>query len=1191
MLRLYLLGSFQMERDGQAVPTSVWARPRDRALLKLLALQRGHVIPQDRLLDQLWPQLDGAAAANSLHVALSRLRRVLDPDRGALAAESLVRRSGSGYLLAADARIWVDAEEFRRLVAQGRQWQRRAAWAPAIGAYRAAEALWRGEPLEEDGAALWAVGPRAALRESRLTALADLADCLLRQGAAAEALAVAEQGLALDQPREAFHALAMRAHAAMGHVAEALRAYDRCRRALADELGADPGPALQALYERLLRDETLGDLAAWLAPHPARADAVAQGSASAARSGSGSRQGSVWLPGADGSQLPLVGRDAPLARLDGAYTAAENGAGSIIFVHGEPGIGKTRLLDAFAARVAARGARVLSARCYALERDLPYAPLTEALTTFLLQRADPAEVAAAVGRWGPQLVGIVPTLADLLPDLPARRPMRADAAQPGTLTAGVLAGLAHLVDALGARAPVLLMLDDLQWADPSTIHCLHYLGRRLGRMPLLIVGAYRTGEAEPGTPLGRLFDELARDPAPPPALALGCLEPAHVDALVASAVGTQRHAGELAARLFRRTDGHPLFLVETLRGWMAESGPTAATPDLPATLRSAILGRARQLDAPTQAALVALAVAGRGFTAPLLARLLDVPEVAALAALEALTTRQFLRAVAGGVAYDFRHDLVQETLYAEVPAARRRFLHGRAAESLEALTRERRGALDPLAGELAHHTQLAERWEDALRYALLAGDHARESFASREALAHYQRAAEVAVHCPPEVAAAAQADLLERLGQAHADLGDHDAAIERFSALRDLLRLSGDRPREARTLVALAEAYFWRHDLMTAQEQAAAALALAQTLDDPALIALARLPASNTAMARGQVDVAEENCAAILDLLDTLPAGAPGVAVAAPALAGVRLQVLGWLGLAHEFRADYARALPTIEASLRQGRELHNPFIVGRSRFALGLSLGNQGRYEEALAVFHEALRLAEEAGDRYWRPRLPNCIGWIYAELGDEEAAREWNLRSLPLARETGWLEAEANARVNLGADFVRAGQPVAAREHFEAATALLARDEWFRWRYRMRLLIGLGLLALYEGEPERALAFAGEALSLTALSGSRKHQARAHLLAGQALRSAGAPADQALAAYQQALDLARTIQHPALRWQTEYALADLHASLHYEEAAASHQAAAAAIIAATASAIRDPALRRSFLAQSAVPIPLPRG
>ena len=138
-LRISLLGPFRVERDGQVIPRHEWARPKDRALLKLLALDRGHLLPQDRLLDALWPDLEPASAANSLHASVSRLRELLDPT-------PLIRRDAAGYTLAATDAVRVDVEVFRRLLGQGRDGRRRGAWAPAARAYRAAAALCRGEP-------------------------------------------------------------------------------------------------------------------------------------------------------------------------------------------------------------------------------------------------------------------------------------------------------------------------------------------------------------------------------------------------------------------------------------------------------------------------------------------------------------------------------------------------------------------------------------------------------------------------------------------------------------------------------------------------------------------------------------------------------------------------------------------------------------------------------------------------------------------------------------------------------------------------------------------------------------------------------------------------------------------------------------------------------------------------------------
>ena len=151
MLRIYLLGPFRVEHNGQSIPPQEWARPKDRSLLKLLALERGHLVPQDRLLDLLWPDLTPAAAANNLHVAVSRLRKVLDPLLPSTTSTSqVIRREEAGYTLPADTPVWTDLEEFRRRLGQGREWRRRGAWAPAVSAYRAAEELYRGDLFEED---------------------------------------------------------------------------------------------------------------------------------------------------------------------------------------------------------------------------------------------------------------------------------------------------------------------------------------------------------------------------------------------------------------------------------------------------------------------------------------------------------------------------------------------------------------------------------------------------------------------------------------------------------------------------------------------------------------------------------------------------------------------------------------------------------------------------------------------------------------------------------------------------------------------------------------------------------------------------------------------------------------------------------------------------------------------------------
>jgi tetratricopeptide (TPR) repeat protein len=373
----------------------------------------------------------------------------------------------------------------------------------------------------------------------------------------------------------------------------------------------------------------------------------------------------------------------------------------------------------------------------------------------------------------------------------------------------------------------------------------------------------------------------------------------------------------------------------------------------------------------------------------------------------------------------------------------------------------------------------------------------------------------------------------------------------------------------------MADAHFFRHDFARADETVAAALALSETLDDPGLRVGAQATATSIAMAQGRTDEAGRRCDAVL----ALTGWQPNVASEEdPVVAGARLGTLGWVGLLRTMQGDSARATPAIEASLRLGQELHNPFLTGRSRFALAMSLGNQGRYDEALATLREALRLAEEAGDRYFLPRLLNTAGWVYSDLGDLRQAEDWNRRSIAAARETGWLEAEANARVNLGADALRRGDAAAAREELAQAAALVDRDGWFTWRYRLRLLVGLGELSLLEGNPDQALAFARDALVRAEATTSRKHAGRAWLLIGQATLAAGGPGEEALRQVERAHALARATGNPPLLWASGVELAGLRARLGREAETEVLQKQLRASVDAVVGSVQDAALRNSL-------------
>ncbi len=1184
MLRIFLVGPFRVELDGQVLPPRAWARPKDRALLKILALEQGHLVPRDRLIELLWPDLPPETATKSLHVAVSRLRRLLDAGLSDAAnVASPILWDSAGYRLAADSAIWVDLHEFRRLADQAREGSRREEWPAAILAGRAALALYRGALCEDDPDCEWAVGPREQVRELHLALREGLADALIRQRSFSEAVDVCERGLSDDPTREGLYAPLLRAHEAAGHLSEGLRAYERCRRVLADELGVDPGPEVRAIHERLLLAEGRRSARYWKEPTNV---STPRSKRSAFFTASPLRPSPPHL-------FPCVGREAELEILLAQLDRAGRGEGRLIFIEGEPGIGKSRLLDEFGRLAAERGAGVLFARAYEMEQDLPYSPVVEAFSAFFRTAVDPAEVAGALGQWAPQLGALIPTVHEVVVGLPRHQALRPDAER-----AALVAGLTHLLLGLARRRPLALQLDDLHWADVSTLQWLHYLTRRLPGEPVLVVGTYRTGEVDSDHPLQRLRSSLARDRSEPGLLDLGCLTVEQVAPLIAQAAGSAARGRALAARLHRETGGHPLFLVETLRtlqdtgvlrldrpAGRVERGIASRAFDraeasadrlpIPQSLAEAILWRVRRLNEAQRRLLAVAAVCSRRFTPELLAGATGLGTDAVAEGLEALATRQFIRPSSTGRGFDFRHDLIQEVVYRDLGTDRRRVLHGRIAEALEALADGSPRFLREAAGELAHHHREAERWARAFDYSLLAGDHARDAFAPREALAHYRRAAEIAAHRSLALDDAGRAGLVERLGRSHADVGELVAAVGHFEELAELARARGDRPLVGRALVALADAHFFRHDFARAEDKAAAALALAETLDHRGLRVGSQATYASIAMAQGKTDEAERHCDAVLALTGWQPTD---LGEEDPVVAGARLGTLGWLGMLRTMQGDNARAMPPIEASLRLGQELHNPFLTGRSRFARAMSLGNQGRYDEALATLREALRLAEEAGDRYFLPRLLNTVGWVYADLEDVRQAEDWNRRSIAAARETGWLEAEANARVNLGTDALRRCDLAGAREELEQAAALVDRDGWFTWRYRIRLLVGLGELALLEGDPDGALSFARDALARAEATTARKHAGRAWLLSSRAMLAAGARAEDVVRQLEQAYALARATGNPPLLWASGVELARLRTRIGQEADAVALRQELRSSVDAVLGSIHDETLRSSL-------------
>ena len=559
------------------------ARPKQ--VLEILLAARGHRVATDRLADLLWPRQRPQDAAGSLQTFVSALRRHLTPDRQR--ARQLVVTEAEAYRFATGL-VDFDLDRFDGLV-------ERSAGEPTRAARRSLEqalALARGELLEDEPHALWAQDLRGTYQGRVLGAHLDAADAALAELDYAAALAHTSAAAALDPFSERAHRTMMLALYALGRQHEALQAYRRFRDRIDRELGLEPTAETRALESAILRQQ---DVRA-LVPRP------------------------IERAHQDAGERPvrLLGRAGELGTLERATRQALAGSFALLLIEAEAGLGKTRLLDELAASLA--GVCAGRASCSELERHLPYVPLAAALRDALTEAELTKQHRAALGKIMPELTPAGPS---------------AEFAEIDVLEA--------LVDVLSEHAPLVLFLDDLQWADRETVTALGYLQRRGAVIPAALVTAVRTEDAPPG--------HFARRLKPDTTVRLEPLTP-----------------GELAPLavpdLHESTGGNPRFVAGTVT--------SGSSGELPATLAETILARCQSEGAAAYRLLLAASTLEQPFDPETLAALLRADAAELIEELERLCERRILRV--DGLRFRFRYDLVRQVLLASLSPARRRLL-------------------------------------------------------------------------------------------------------------------------------------------------------------------------------------------------------------------------------------------------------------------------------------------------------------------------------------------------------------------------------------------------------------------------------------------------------------------------------------------------------------------------------------
>lgn len=783
-LKLAFLGNPEVRHAGRLLN---FRTRKALALLVYLSIEGG-LQPRDKLTALFWPESNPQAGRATLRSTLLYLRQALAHESAEEPEQShlIVQRDALGFNFETghhlDCHILQDA----------------ARPEANFDLLQQAAGLYRGDFLT--GFSLpdapefdtWASIQREQGHLQMNRVFDRLSQMQFDSGQSLRAIETVSRWLTLNPLHEAAYRRLMQLHLTSGDRSKALQTYESCCRMLQQEFDTHPTPETEALAERIQ------DFGFPISDFGLDADKP-------------KTQSKIQNAKSKIVDLPLVGRAAEHHRLVKSYRQSQTGAAQIVIIKGEAGIGKTRLAGEFLGWAAAQGATILQGKAFETGGRLPYQPVIEALRPHLRRQESLTSLLGNV--WLAELSRLLPELRDRLPDLPPPD------SQEQTAKTRMFEAVARLGQALAHQNPLVLFIDDLQWADAASLDMLHYAARRWHEeaLPVQLVLSLRTealirAASASGNPaLGEWLAGLKRELA----VTDLTLEPLTFEdtGQLVQVLGAQEQskaspfASQFSQWLFTETEGQPFYISETLKA-LFERGvltPRGSAPEqghidftgipaeqfaeslrgfIPPGVREVVRSRLSQLSATAFSLLTAGAILGQNFHFRQMCQIAGLEEDKGLAALDELLAGHLLvetgsQPQAGGSPYEFTHDKIRDVVYTEAGDARRRLFHERAFTHLQQ-------AKAP-AAELAHHALAAGLSEAAFRHNLSAADEAMQLFAVHNAIDYYQQARRLMAeepHLSTRIETAQQRHLYERLGRAYELANKLEAAGDIY---RDML--------------------------------------------------------------------------------------------------------------------------------------------------------------------------------------------------------------------------------------------------------------------------------------------------------------------------------------------------------------------------------------------------------------------
>lgn len=862
---------------------------------------------------------------------------------------------------------------------------------------------------------------------------------------------------------------------------------------------------------------------------------------------------------------PFVGRERELATLEVLFAQVEAGQGQVVGVVAEAGSGKSRLLYEFRQRLHHKPVTYLEGRCLSYGNTMPYHPIIDVLRNNCgIGDTESPEAIQEKIRDSLHEVGMHPQdSAPYLLQLLGVQEGTASIAQltPEALRTRTFETLRQMSLQGSQTQPLIVEIEDLHWIDKTSEDYLAALVENLPGASILLLTTSRPGYQPPW--LGKSYATQ---------MALPTLRPGDARNVVHS---TSQHTAmpeHVAQTIVEKAEGNPFFLEELTRA-MIESGDLQAACTVPDTIQGVLSARIDRLSDAQKRLLQTASVLGRAFAPTVLKAMWDgadalEPLLGELKRLEFL----FERSGAEEPLYVFKHALTQDVAYETLLLTRRQTLHAAAGHALEKLYHH---WLAERSEELAHHFVLGEVWEKAFDYLTQSGDKARQAFANQEAITFYTQAIEVGSRVTPALDATTLLPVYEGRGIVWLLLTQIDASIADFHRMHDLARTAGDQQKEGECLCHLASAYFMKQadeHMPYVAQYAQEALRLSQQTGDQHLRGLSLGWLGCLEQIRGNLPEGDRKFAEAVQISRQ---GGYKDSLA---------QNLLWLSAHAYWQGQFPRALQHIQEGVTAARDVYDGLTELRMLAYQCTAYWGTGQYAQALRVLHEGFTQATERENTFTLGKLTNTLGWFHREFGMVSRAVEYDQESRELGRMADISNVEVSALINLGLDYLALEQYTQARSTLESTFARVQGGAFgvHRWRWTIRLLVGLAELSSATGNADDALRYVEEGLKEAQRTSSQKYVALGWAWRGKIIAKLG---DTAAAGtdLQRAFTLAEHLQSPSLLYPIAYDLGQWHERTGKEREAAALYGKAKATIAQMATAVEDEALRSTFL-QSAL-------